>query len=96
MHAASVLVEIRLPGCQSLKEKRRRLRPVMDHLRRRLELSAAEVDRHDAWQRSTIGVALVDGQAGRLDERIERLRGWFLGQDDVELIVFEIAHMERP
>jgi uncharacterized protein YlxP (DUF503 family) len=96
MHAAAVRVELRLPACRSLKEKRRRLRPVLDHLRRRMELSAAEVGFQDAWQRTAIGIAVVAPQAGRLDELVERLRGWFLGQDDAELVGFEIAHLEMP
>jgi len=96
MHAAAVRAEIRLPACGSLKEKRRRLRPILDHLRRRMELSVSEVDHHDAWQRSAIGIAMVAPQAGRLDELVERLRAWFLAHDDVELVEFEITHMERP
>jgi uncharacterized protein YlxP (DUF503 family) len=96
MNAAAIRIELRLPGCRSLKEKRRRLRPILDHLRRRLELSAAEVDLHDAWQRSALGVALVDGGAGHLGERVEQLRGWLLAQGDVELVDYEISHLERP
>lgn len=96
MHAAAVRVEVRIPACTSLKEKRRRLRPILDHLRKRMELSVSEVDHHDAWQRSAIGVAVVAPQAGRLDEVVEGLRRWFLAQDDVELVDFEISHLERP
>ena len=73
MHAAALLLELRLPDCSSLKEKRRRLRPLLDHLRRRMELSASEVDHQDAWQRTSIGIAVVAPQAGRLDEIIEEI-----------------------
>jgi uncharacterized protein YlxP (DUF503 family) len=96
MHAAAVRVEVRIPACSSLKEKRRRLRPVLDHLRKRMELSVSEVDHHDAWQRAAIGVAVVAPQAGRLDEVVEGLRRWFLEHDDLELVDFEISHLERP
>ena len=60
-----------------------------------MELSVAEVDHHDSWQRSAVGVALVAPQAGRLDELVEGLRRFFLAQDDVELVDFEISHLER-
>lgn len=96
MHAAAVRIELRLPACSSLKEKRRRLRPIVFHLRRKLELSVSEVDRQDAWQRATLGVAVVAPAAGRLDELVERLRGWLLAQDDVELVDLETAHLEMP
>lgn len=96
MHAAAVRIELRIPACGSLKEKRRRLRPILFHLRRRLEMSASEVDHHDAWQRTALGVAVVAPQAGRLDEVVERLRGWLLALDDVELVAFDITHLELP
>ncbi len=96
MHAAALRLELRLPGCSSLKEKRRRLRPLLDHLRRRMELSASEVDHHDAWQRTSIGVAVVAPQAGRLDEIVERIRRWALDLDDAELVEIDIGHVEMP
>jgi uncharacterized protein YlxP (DUF503 family) len=96
MHAAAVRVEVRIPACNSLKEKRRRLRPILDHLRKRMELSVSEVDHHDAWQRSAIGIALVAPQAGRLDEVVEGVRRFFLAHDDVDLVDFEISYLERP
>lgn len=96
MHAAAVKLELRLPGCSSLKEKRRRLRPILDHLRRRMELSASEVDHHDVWQRTGVGVAVVAPQAGRLDEIVEGIRRWALALDDVELVAFDIGHVEMP
>ena len=96
MHAAALRLELRLPECSSLKEKRRRLRPLLDHLRRRMELSASEVDYHDAWQRTSIGVAVVAPQAGRLDEIVERIRRWALELDDAELVDIDIGHVEMP
>jgi len=96
MHAAAIKLDLRLPGCSSLKEKRGRLRPILDHLRRRMELSASEVDHHDAWQRAGVGVAVVAPQAGRLDEIVEGIRRWALELDDVELVAFDIGHVEMP
>lgn len=95
MHVAAISVELRLPGCMSLKEKRRRLRPILDHLRRRMELSVSEVAFHDAWQRAGVGVAVVAPQAGRLDEVVERLRGWLLAQDDVDMVSFDVSYLEQ-
>ena len=96
MHVAGLRIELRLPACSSLKEKRRRLRPLLDHLRRRMELSASEVGQHDLWQRTTIGIAVVAPQAGRLDEIIERIRGWALDLDEAELVEFDVGHLEMP
>ena len=59
-----------------------------------MELSASEVGHHDAWQRTSIGVAVVAPQAGRLDEIVERIRRWALELDDVELVDIDIGHVE--
>jgi len=96
MHAAAVRIEFRIPGCRSLKEKRRVLRPMVDHLRGKMELSVAEVDHQDAWQRASLGLALVAPQAGRLDDLVEAVRRWALALPDVELVVLDVGHVEMP
>ena len=96
MHAAAIRLEFRIPHCHSLKEKRRVLRPIVEHLRRRMELSVAEVDHQDSWQRTTLAVAVVAPQAGRLDEIIEGIRRWALGLAEAELVGLETAHLEAP
>ncbi len=96
MHAAAVRLELRIPGCRSLKEKRRVLRPVLEHLRRRMELSVSEVGHQDSWQRAVVAVAVVAPQAGRLEEVIEGIRRWLLELAEAELVEFEITYLELP
>lgn len=51
--------DLRIPGCGSLKEKRRVVRTLTNQIRTRFNVSVAEVDHHDLWQRTAIGVAVV-------------------------------------
>ncbi len=53
--------ELFIPHSGSLKAKRQVLRPVLDRVRNKLNLSIAEVDHQDLWQRSALGVACVSG-----------------------------------
>ena len=46
-------------GAASLKDKRQVLRKVLDRLRARFNVSAAEVGDNDNWQRAVVGVAAV-------------------------------------
>lgn len=96
MHAAALRIELRLPGCRSLKDKRRRIRPLLEHLRRRMQLSASEVGAQDMWQRVVIGVAVVAPQAGRLDEIVESVRRLVLAVPDAELVDLATGHVEMP
>ena len=51
--------ELHLEGCHSLKDKRSVLKPVTTALRRTLNVSVAETDHQDLWQRAEIACAAV-------------------------------------
>jgi uncharacterized protein YlxP (DUF503 family) len=51
--------DLRVPGARSLKEKRHVVKGLTAALRQTFELSVAEVDHQDLWQRATIAVAAV-------------------------------------
>jgi len=61
-------LELFLPASQSLKAKRSVLNHVKERLRTRFNASVAEVDHQDLWQRATLGVAVVSGEAGVADK----------------------------
>ena len=46
-------------GAASLKDKRQVVRKILDRLRSRFNVSAAEVGDNDNWQRAVVGVAAV-------------------------------------
>lgn len=56
MIVASLRVQILLPGCNSLKQKRFVLASLKARLRNRFNVSVCENDFHDKWQRSELGV----------------------------------------
>ena len=57
------LVELHLPDVGSLKGKRHVLKGLKERVRARYEVSVAEVDHHDLWQRSTLAIAFVSNDA---------------------------------
>ncbi len=50
---------LQLPGCNSLKEKRGILKPVLARLHREFNVSAAEVGQMDQWRESVLACAVV-------------------------------------
>jgi hypothetical protein len=52
-------VDLHIPESHSLKEKRYFLRRIKDKIRNKFNVSIAEVDDNDLWQRTTIGVVVV-------------------------------------
>ena len=51
--------ELHVSGCQSLKDKRRILKSLKDRLHQRFNVSVAETDHHDLWQRTELTVGVV-------------------------------------
>ena len=86
MHAAAMRIDLRIPEARSLKAKRRVLQSLISDLRDRMSLSVAEVDHHDAWQLSTVGLALVASGAGELERRIATVRRMLNERVDIEIL----------
>ena len=58
MHIGLLTLEILMPEAQSLKEKRFVLRSLKDRLRK-FNVSVAEYDHQDLWQRATLGIVSI-------------------------------------
>ena len=64
---AYLTLEIRIEGAHSLKEKRQVVRSVKDGLRAHFNVSVAEIDPNEAWQRATLGVVAISHSRDYLD-----------------------------
>jgi uncharacterized protein YlxP (DUF503 family) len=78
--------ELHLEGCQSLKDKRSVLKPLVGSLRRSFNVSVAEVDHQDLWQRAGIACAAV-GTARTVVEETLRSADRLIEQADGVRIV---------
>lgn len=83
---AAMILDVHLPGCRSLKEKRSALRPILERLQRRFGVSVAEVDHQNLWQRAGLGVAVVSGSAGVLTELLDDVERFVWAQPEIEVI----------
>lgn len=64
MVTISVLLTIEIPESHSLKEKRAVIRSLVERLRTRMRLSAAEVGEQGSVGRAQVGFAVVSGDLG--------------------------------
>lgn len=51
--------ELHLPAAQSLKDKRAVVKGLKDRLHHRFNVSVAETDHHDLWQRAELAASVV-------------------------------------
>ncbi len=94
MAIAVLTLQIQLPGCRSLKEKRTRLKPLITRLHRQFNLSVAELDRQDIWDEATIGCAMISNQHQFSETALQAVVYWLnknwldvtLVDDHIEII----------
>jgi uncharacterized protein YlxP (DUF503 family) len=75
----TLTIHFRLPGCSSLKEKRGRIKPLLNRLHREFNLSVAELDLHDQWQEAVIGCAMIGSGRGHLEAALQAVAKWVEG-----------------
>jgi uncharacterized protein len=67
MPVAFLTLEIRIEAAHSLKDKRQMVRSLKDRLRNSFNISVAEIDVTDLWQRATIGVVSISSSRDYLE-----------------------------
>jgi uncharacterized protein YlxP (DUF503 family) len=58
--------DLRIPGSNSLKEKRHVLKTLTASLRSKFNVAVAEVDHQELWQRAALGVSAVAAEGYHL------------------------------
>jgi uncharacterized protein len=89
LHAAALSVELHLPQCRSLKQKRASLRPIIEGCRNRFGVAAAEVGKQDLWQAAELAVATVASTPRHVAEVLDSVERFVWSFPDVEVISCE-------
>ena len=69
MSVGILTLSLYLPDCHSLKEKRRRISPILARLHKEFNISVVEYDHHDSWQSCQLKIACAS-RDGRDAEKI--------------------------
>ena len=73
MSVGLITIILRLPGCRSLKEKRSRLKPLLIRLRKEFNISVAEIDNLDVWQRATLGTTMISNNRRHVERELQKM-----------------------
>ena len=73
MPVGLLILELQIPDARSLKDKRQILRSLKDRLRRKFNIAVAELDFHDVWQTSTIGVVTLSNAEQHVEESLQHV-----------------------
>ena len=83
------LVELHLGEVDSLKGKRHVLKGMKEKVKHRFNVSVAEVDNEDLWQRATLAVAAVSHDGRHANEVVSKAMSFI--EDHVEGRVIDMA-----
>jgi len=84
-------VELFIPDSQSLKDKRQVLHSLKDRLREKFNLSVAEVDEQDLWQKAVLGIACVANEGMHVNRVLDQALNLIKNMPSVEVVR---THME--
>ncbi len=85
-----VKVVLFLPGSGSLKEKRMALRSFKKKVRTSFNITIAEIDDQDKWQRSTLAVATVGRDKASVNSLLSHLENYLERHEHFQLIDYEM------
>ena len=86
MWTGTLELDLLLGDVHSLKEKRSVVRPLVAELRRRFEVSAAEVGHLDLHRRAAVGVALVSADRAHVVDVLDAAERLAAYRPELELL----------
>jgi uncharacterized protein YlxP (DUF503 family) len=79
-------IDLHLPGIGSLKGKRQILLSLKDRIQGKFNVSVAEVDANDLWQRAVLGVACVANDGRYANQVLDAVLNLIRANPSVELV----------
>ena len=79
-------LDLHFPGARSLKDKRQALRSLETRIRNRHNVSVAEVEYQDLWQRARVAVVGVNTDHAHLESTLGTVAGEAATARDVLLV----------
>ena len=90
MFLGLLTLDLHLPGCESLKEKRHRLKGVIERVRSKFNVSASEVGDQDLHQSAVVGVSMVNSDKLMVEQVLARVEDFFANGDGLMITSTEI------
>lgn len=78
--------DILLGDVHSLKTKRSVVRPIVAEVRKRFQISVAEVDDASLYRRTRLGVSVVSGDRSYIEETLNKVESMVASRPEIELL----------
>jgi len=84
MVVAVYTIDLIIPESHSLKDKRRILMQLRDKIARKFNVSIAELDHHNVWQKATLGIACLANEQRHVNQVL----------DQVMNVIYDVPRLE--
>ena len=81
MFIGCLQVELLIPDSASLKEKRMVLKSIKQRLQNKFNISVAEIDHQNLWQRASLGIAMVSNENGHVSRAMDKILKFIVKHD---------------
>ena len=85
--------ELHLAACHSLKEKRHIVKSLKDRLHQRFNVSAAETDHHDLWQRAELSAVVVSNDRRHAEQVLREADRLVEGADGARIVDSSLSYL---
>lgn len=85
MTVGVLIIDIMIQSSASLKEKRHVLKKIKDKLKNKFNVSVAELDFMDKWQRSEVGVAVISNEYSHAEDSLQKIFRYLDEFDEFEI-----------
>ena len=86
-------MDLFIPESTSLKVKRSAIKSLKDRIRNKFNVSIAEVDHMDKWQRASLGVSVVSTDTKQVESILNNVVNLVLAEPRVEIIEKTIQYI---
>ncbi len=95
MHVLAMEVVIRIPDAQSIKDRRRVVRSLVEAPRHRYSVASAEVDDASDHKRAVLGYAAVSGTPAIAESQMDSVEDLVWSHPGVEVVSLQRSWLER-
>ena len=93
MTVGLLTLDLHFPGARSLKDKRQALRSLETRVRNRFNVSVAEVDHQDLWQRARLAVVSVNTDRAHLESTLQGVLSEAARAHDIAILQDEMEFL---
>ncbi len=79
-------VDFRIHGSMSLKDKRQVMRSLINHIKKKYNVSIAEVGYQDKWQRGQLGIVATSGDTLFLEKMLNQIQTYIETDSRIEVL----------